>query len=149
MAISEAEAELELRDELGPILRELRGELVGIRARLDSLGAIEKEVRYHGQRLSAIEQRFGTLVTTTLSTPLPPAAALYAFMGWLTSRQEVSGPFSATHQAAPVGELVRAFCQSQGYADLADGWEKSLRLYPAGFPSLPVAEPVNAPATPP
>ena len=56
--------------------REIRGELAGIRARLDSLVAIEKQLSYQGQRLSAIEKRFATLVETKLSgtPPWPPLA---------------------------------------------------------------------------
>lgn len=122
------------RDELRSILRELRGELAGIRTRLDSLVGIEKQLGYQGQRLAAIERRFATLVETKLEPQASPAAALYAFMGWLTSRKEESGPFSATLDAAPAAELVGAFCRSQGYADLPDGWEKSLRPYPATPP---------------
>lgn len=48
------------------ILRELRGELTGIRTRLDSLAAIEQQQRYHGQRLLAIEKRLTTLVEMKL-----------------------------------------------------------------------------------
>jgi len=44
-----------------------------------------------------------------------PATALFAFAGWLTSREEVSGPFSARHDAAGMVELVKAFCQAQAW----------------------------------
>lgn len=52
------------------VLRELRGELAGIRTRLDSLVGIEKQLSYQGQRLSAIEKRLAALVETRV-TPAP------------------------------------------------------------------------------
>jgi hypothetical protein len=52
-------------------LREIRGQLAGIRTRLDSLVWIQKELGYQGQRLSAIEKRFATLVETKLDRPCP------------------------------------------------------------------------------
>ena len=58
-ALTQAEAD-QIRS-----LREIRGELAGIRARLDSLVAIEKELAYQGQRLSAIEKRFAMWATTS------------------------------------------------------------------------------------
>lgn len=59
--------------DLPAVLRELRGELAGIRTRLDSLVAIEKELGYQGQRLAAIEKRFAPLAETKLD-PLPVPA---------------------------------------------------------------------------
>jgi hypothetical protein len=38
------------------------------------------------------------------------AETLYAFMGWLTSRSAVSGPYSASHDAGPAAQLVNLFC---------------------------------------
>jgi chromosome segregation ATPase len=58
------------RDRVRSALRELRGELAGIRTHLDSLMAIQKQLEYHGARLSAIEKRLTTLVETRV-TPLP------------------------------------------------------------------------------
>lgn len=52
-------------------LRELRGELAGIRACLDSLVAIEKQLSYYGGRLSAIEKRLATLIETMLDPRAP------------------------------------------------------------------------------
>lgn len=41
------------------------------------------------------------------------AQALYAFVGWLTTRdKEVS--LGATNDCAPIAELVSKFCDSQG-----------------------------------
>ena len=56
-------------------LRELRGELAGIRMRLDSLVAMEKQLGYQGQRLTAIEKRLATYFTTKLDpVPVPSTA---------------------------------------------------------------------------
>ncbi len=61
-----------------------------------------------------------------------PATALLAFAGWLTSREEVSGPFSSRHDAASMVELVKAFCQAQAW-DVNDAkyeWQiKELRRH--------------------
>lgn len=51
-----------------------------------------------------------------------PATALLAFAGWLTSRDEVAGPFSLRHEASSMVELVKAFCEAQG-------WDTDDRLY--------------------
>ena len=43
------------------------------------------------------------------------ALALTAFMGWLTSQDEIAGPFSAYHNAGQAVELIRKFCDAQGW----------------------------------
>jgi hypothetical protein len=57
------------KDEALSILRDIRGELAGIRTRLDGLAAIEKQLGYQGQRMAAIESRFVTLLETRLDGP--------------------------------------------------------------------------------
>ena len=47
-----------------------------------------------------------------MDTEITASEALYGFMGWLTSRDEVSGPFSAKHEAASAAELVHKFCEA-------------------------------------
>ena len=42
------------------------------------------------------------------------AEALFAFAGWLTSRDEKIGPFSAKHNAAPLADAVAQFCNENG-----------------------------------
>lgn len=39
------------------------------------------------------------------------AAALFVFMGWLTRRKEVSGPFSGSQGADQAATLVGEFCE--------------------------------------
>jgi hypothetical protein len=58
------------------------------------------------------------------------AGALFAFMGWLTSRSQESGPFSGHHGASQAAELVGEFCKSQGWEITDDYWFKRLRDYP-------------------
>jgi hypothetical protein len=58
------------------------------------------------------------------------AGALYAFMGWLTARQKVSGPFSAHHLAGEAAELVDEFCKSQGWEIEDEQWHTHLKSYP-------------------
>lgn len=58
------------------------------------------------------------------------AGALFAFIGWLTSRDAVAGPFSARHEATPAADLVEAFRISQGWKQPADGWADRLEPYP-------------------
>ena len=42
------------------------------------------------------------------------AEAVFGFMGWLTSRVDVSGPFSGCHNAAEAAELCAEFCKANG-----------------------------------
>jgi hypothetical protein len=65
--VQSMEKALRERDDPRSALREIRGELAGIRTRLDSLVAIEKQLGYQGQRLAAVEKRFATLAETTLN----------------------------------------------------------------------------------
>jgi len=44
-----------------------------------------------------------------------PDTAIVAFGGWLTSRKEVSGPFSSHHNAGDMAQLIRQFCEAQGW----------------------------------
>ena len=64
-------------DGLRLLLRELRGELAGIRTRLDSLVAIEKQLSYQGARMSGIEKRLTTLVETRLNQSVPVPSATF------------------------------------------------------------------------
>ena len=68
------------------------------------------------------------------------AEALYAFMGWMTTREEESGPFGGNNNCAPAAELVSRFCESQGWEILPDKrdddgnieniWTDDLKPYP-------------------
>lgn len=62
-------------------LRELRGDLAGIRTRLDSLVGIQKELEYQGQRMSAIEKRLATYFTTKLDPAPAPSTAFQGHPG--------------------------------------------------------------------
>lgn len=48
-----------------------------------------------------------------------PSEALFAFMGWLTSRHE-RVTFSASDDASPAVELVDRFCKRHGLANPRD-----------------------------
>jgi hypothetical protein len=63
------------------------------------------------------------------STEISPAAVVYAFAAWLTTRRDPV-TFGATHDAAPAAELVAAFCESQGFAELKDPWHFAIKPYP-------------------
>jgi hypothetical protein len=72
-------------------------------------------------------------VTIAPAVRIGEAGAIYAFMGWLTSRTEISGPFGGALECSDVVPLITAFCKSQGWeADLeADPhWYKRLLPYP-------------------
>jgi hypothetical protein len=64
-------------------------------------------------------------------TKVLPSEALFGFMGWLTSRGAVSGPFSASHDASSAAELVAEFVKSQGWEMPRDEFPKMLAEYPA------------------
>lgn len=59
-----------------------------------------------------------------------PHAALLGFMGWLTSRDQEVGPFSAHHEAATAAELVSEFAASQDWPELPEDWTQTLKPYP-------------------
>jgi hypothetical protein len=59
-------------------------------------------------------------------TELNGAEALYAFMGWLTSRKSVSGPYSRVHDAAPAATLVNAFCKANNLEIEDSLWHKKI-----------------------
>lgn len=67
-------------EELGPLLRDIRVELTGIRTRLDGLAGIHQQLRYQSQRMEGLEKRFATLLETKLDgpkvTPALPAGKL-------------------------------------------------------------------------
>ena len=49
-----------------------------------------------------------------MKAKLNEAGWLYLFGAWITQRSEISGPFSACHDSAPMAELVNEFCQMRG-----------------------------------
>jgi hypothetical protein len=62
------------------------------------------------------------------------AAAITAFMGWLTSRDEKAGPFSARHEAGQAVELVKKFCNAQGWAIDDARWNEQIRALKQRYP---------------
>jgi hypothetical protein len=58
------------------------------------------------------------------------AEAIYAFMAWLTTRKEESGPFGNKCECSEAAELVDEFCKSQGWKVKDDRWFKKLKPYP-------------------
>ncbi len=65
------------------------------------------------------------------------AGAVFALMGWLTSRDEVSGPFSGRHNAGEGARLAGMFCESQGWDITDDSWHRRLKPYPDGMAPIP------------
>ena len=57
--------------------------------------------------------------------------ALFGFMGWLTSRDEVTPNFSANHYAGEAANLVSVFCKENNLSDPRAGWENNL-IHPTG-----------------
>lgn len=54
--------------------------------------------------------------------PVPTASeALYAFMGWLTTRKQIA-VFSSNHDAALAAELVKEFCDANKLPEPRDNW---------------------------
>lgn len=69
-------------------------------------------------------------LTKSLPHQTTPSEAVYAFAGWLTSRKDEI-TMSGHHNAAPVADLVAAFCKSQEFAPPVDDYPKYLKPYPA------------------
>jgi hypothetical protein len=63
---------------------------------------------------------------------LSASEALYAFGGWLTVRDEPL-TMSARHDAAPMAERVKEFCEAYDLAAPRDGWDQKVRKMPGGF----------------
>jgi hypothetical protein len=57
------------------------------------------------------------------------AAACYSFMGWLTCRDEVSGPFSSRHNAGEAARLVEKFCAWQDWKIEDERWFDHIKPY--------------------
>lgn len=75
---------------------------------------------------------FAELDLAILRLHCKPAEVLYGFAGWLTSREDVAGPFSSKHEASAMAELVAAFIESQELASPREDFHRHLRPYPAG-----------------
>ncbi len=56
---------------------------------------------------------------------MSPSEALFAFVGWLTTREEpvIAG---ASHDASIWANLIDEFCKRHGFAEPRDGWEKRI-----------------------
>lgn len=83
----------------------------------------DTDVAYSIERLRALRREHDELARRSIG----PAEAITAFVTWLTTRKEVSGPFYAGSPeiSNDAMELVERFCQAQGwyiknekYADL-------------------------------
>ncbi len=65
--------------------------------------------------------------TKAESAPTPndwlPSEALYAFMGWLTCRNERT-VCSGSDDAAPAANRIAEFCKRHGLTEPREGWEK-------------------------
>ena len=60
---------------------------------------------------------------------LLPSEALFAFMGWMTCRDEAVS-FGASKDAAPAVKLISEFIKSQGWQEPRDHWTDHLKPYP-------------------
>jgi len=56
--------------------------------------------------------------------------ALFGFVGWLTSREEVT-TMSTNHNAAPAADLIKQFCEENKLEEPRAGWENNL-IHPSG-----------------
>jgi hypothetical protein len=70
------------------------------------------------------ENPAGTLID--LTPILSGSEAVFAFAGWLTSRDEPV-TMSAVHDAAGPADLVAKFNERQGLADPRSGWDRSIK----------------------
>ena len=70
-----------------------------------------------------------------MSDKLIASEALYGFCGWLSTRKEIT-VVSSHHDAAPIAELVRIFCEENKLTEPREGWDKNL-IHPSGECSGP------------
>ncbi len=52
--------------------------------------------------------------------------ALYGFMGWLTTREQVTPEFSLRHDASEGARLVAEFCKRNKLTEPREGWQNNL-----------------------
>lgn len=65
---------------------------------------------------------------------IDPDTAITAFVGWLTSREEVSGPFSFRHEAGNPVQLVKQFCEAQGWHASNERFHQQIKLLKERYP---------------
>ena len=63
-----------------------------------------------------------------------PAEALFAFAGWLSSREETTGKLSAHDDASQIAKLVGRFCEAQGWAMDEEHYYEVIRRLRANYP---------------
>jgi hypothetical protein len=85
--------------------------------------------------LNALSAYVNVLHPVPLPVPIEPldrpgeAGALFAFMGWLTTRKQVSGPFSSHHEAGQAAQLIRQFVDMQCWPDPPENWHHSIKPF--------------------
>lgn len=74
------------------------------------------------------------VINELLSLPMTvlPSEAIYAFMGWLTTRAEVAGPFSSAHNASPIVPLINEFCLMQEWDLPGEYWYDKIKPFCKG-----------------
>jgi hypothetical protein len=65
---------------------------------------------------------------------IDPDTAITAFMGWLTSRDEVVGPFSSRHEASEAAQLLKKFCEAQGWHAGNERFHRQINLLRERYP---------------
>jgi len=66
-----------------------------------------------------------------MNNEMNASEALYGFMGWLTSRDEITPEFSASRDASVAAQLVDEFCKENKLTAPRDGWATNL-THPSG-----------------
>ena len=62
---------------------------------------------------------------TASDAEMRPSEAVLMFGAWLTTRDEVAGPFSGHHDASQMAELVAEYAKRQGWLPVRDDWLRS------------------------
>lgn len=66
-----------------------------------------------------------------MSDKLSGSEALYGFVGWLTTREEVT-VMGSSEDCAPIVGLIDLFCEVNKLDDPKDGWENNL-IHPSDY----------------
>jgi hypothetical protein len=90
------------------------------------IARLKAEVERQEERIEALASQLQQVSEATVGE----ASAVFGFMGWLTTRDEVSGPFSMRHKANQAAELAGRYCQVQGWAIKDDRWFERLKQVP-------------------
>lgn len=66
------------------------------------------------------------IVPVSITSGLNASEAIFGFCGWLTTRSKAI-VMSSKHDAAPIADMIKAFCEYNSLPEPVDGWDNKLK----------------------